>query len=72
MAPKPVTASNSTLFLLFLSFLVLKLCDYIDWSWWWITAPLWLPFALLVAIRGAERIVDARIKRIARKAGFRL
>lgn len=26
---------------LFLVFLVLKLCHVIDWSWWWITAPLW-------------------------------
>lgn len=28
---------------LFLIFLVLKLTNYIDWSWWWITSPLWLP-----------------------------
>lgn len=27
--------------LLFVAFLVLKLCDKIDWSWWWITAPIW-------------------------------
>lgn len=26
---------------LFLIFLVLKLTDVIDWSWWWVTAPLW-------------------------------
>ena len=26
---------------LFLIFLVLKLTNVIDWSWWWITAPLW-------------------------------
>jgi hypothetical protein len=30
----------------FLIFLVLKLTEVIDWSWWWITAPLWLPFVL--------------------------
>ena len=35
---------------LFLIFLVLKLCDVIDWSWWWVTAPLWIPFALFVSI----------------------
>lgn len=35
---------------LFLIFLVLKLTDFIDWSWWWVTAPLWGPaiFFLLV------------------------
>lgn len=27
---------------LFLVFLVLKLTSVIDWSWWWVTAPLWL------------------------------
>lgn len=32
--------------LLFLVFLVLKLTHVIDWSWWWITAPLWGGFAL--------------------------
>jgi len=27
--------------LMFLVFLVLKLCGVIDWSWLWVTAPLW-------------------------------
>ena len=26
----------------FLVFLVLKLVGAIDWSWWWVTAPLWI------------------------------
>ena len=26
---------------LFVIFLILKLTKVIDWSWWWITAPLW-------------------------------
>jgi hypothetical protein len=29
--------------ILFIIFLVLKLCDVIDWSWWWVTAPIWIP-----------------------------
>lgn len=33
---------------LFIAFLVLKLTGYIDWSWWWITSPLWGPVALLL------------------------
>jgi hypothetical protein len=36
--------------LTFLVFLVLKLCNVIDWSWWWVTAPLWIPFAFVIAI----------------------
>ena len=34
--------------LLFVAFLVLKLTHVIDWSWWWITAPLWIPAGLSV------------------------
>jgi len=35
--------------LLGVAFVVLKLTGYIDWSWWWVTAPFWGPFALVVA-----------------------
>lgn len=31
---------------LFLIFLVLKLVGVITWSWWWVTAPLWIPLIL--------------------------
>jgi hypothetical protein len=34
----------------FIVFLVLKLTGYIDWSWWWITAPLWGGLVLAIAI----------------------
>lgn len=34
--------------LLFLLFLALKLTHVIDWSWWWITAPIWGPFVIVV------------------------
>jgi len=30
----------------FLIFLYLKLTDVIDWSWWCVTAPLWIPTTL--------------------------
>jgi hypothetical protein len=36
--------------LLFITFLVLKLTDVIDWSWWWITAPLWIPAGIAAVI----------------------
>jgi len=29
--------------LIFLLFLGLKLGGAIDWSWWWVFAPLWVP-----------------------------
>lgn len=36
--------------LLFITFLVLKLTHVIDWSWWWVTAPLWGGLALALAL----------------------
>ena len=36
--------------LLFITFLVLKLCGVINWSWGWVTAPLWMPIALIAAV----------------------
>jgi len=31
--------------LMFIVFLTLKLIGVIAWSWWWVTAPLWIPLA---------------------------
>lgn len=36
--------------LLGLLFIALKLCGVIDWSWWWVLAPFWIPIALVVVI----------------------
>lgn len=34
----------------FIIFLVLKLTDNIDWSWWAVTAPLWIPISILLVV----------------------
>jgi len=31
-------------------FIGLKLTNYINWSWWWVLAPLWAPLALVVGL----------------------
>ena len=39
--------------LLFLIFLTLKLAEIgpvAKWSWWWVTAPLWIPMVLIALI----------------------
>ena len=36
--------------LLFVLFLGLKLTGHIDWSWWWVFAPLWGYALLSIAI----------------------
>ena len=38
--------------LLLLAFIVLKLCNVITWSWWWVLSPLWIPIAVSVVIGG--------------------
>lgn len=32
--------------LLTIVFVVLKLTDNIDWSWWWVLSPLWISAAI--------------------------
>lgn len=31
-------------------FITLKLTNVIDWSWLWVLAPIWLPFAVIAVI----------------------
>jgi hypothetical protein len=31
-------------------FVVLKLLDKIDWSWWWVLSPLWIPFVAVASV----------------------
>ena len=37
-------------FILFIVFLVLKLTKVVTWSWWIVTAPLWIPFGIVLII----------------------
>lgn len=51
---KNTTVEVSGLFstLLQIAFIVLKLCKVIDWSWWWVLAPTWIPIVLALLICG--------------------
>ena len=46
------TATRSISFanLLSVAFIVLKLCHVIEWAWIWVLAPIWIPWALVLAI----------------------
>ena len=54
--------------LTFIVFLILKLAEIgqvKDWSWWWVTCPLWIVPAILIAIglgwiifKGIDMLVD--------------
>lgn len=36
--------------LLTITFIILKLCKVIDWSWVWVLSPLWISLSLLIVI----------------------
>lgn len=36
--------------LLTVAFVVLKLTGHIDWTWWWVLSPIWIPMGLVLAI----------------------
>lgn len=46
------TVGISTLGLLGVLFIGLKLCGVIDWSWGWVLCPFWIGLALLLAFIG--------------------
>lgn len=31
-------------------FIGLKLTHFINWSWWWVLSPLWIPIVIILAI----------------------
>lgn len=36
--------------LLAIVFIVLRLCNVIAWSWWWVLAPIWIPVAIAIIV----------------------
>ena len=36
--------------LLLVAFVVLKLTNVIDWSWWWVLSPFWMPLSIIVVL----------------------
>jgi len=51
---------GSSGFVLFLVFLVLKLCNVITWSWWWVTSPLWVCGFIIFVISIIAIIIVSR------------
>lgn len=44
--------------LLTIAFIVLKLLNVIEWSWWWVLAPIWIPAATVFIILIVAFIID--------------
>ena len=41
-----ITYSWPIAIIVFLAFFFAKIFDKIDWSWWWVFSPIWIPFAI--------------------------
>ena len=39
-------------------FIALKLTGSIKWSWWWVTAPFWIPAVIVCAVLGVCLILN--------------
>ncbi len=35
---------------IFVVFLVLKLCGVITWSWWWVLSPIWISWGIALLV----------------------
>jgi len=58
MSKKSAQSSGSgTSMVLFIVFLILKLTNVIDWSWWWVTCPLWIGLAIVLAMMAIAGII---------------
>lgn len=53
----------------FLVFLVLKLTDHINWSWWWVTAPLWMPASVALGVAIIALVIGCLVGGVATIAG---
>ena len=47
---------------LLIVFIVLKLCKVINWSWWWVLSPFWIPLGLAVILLLISVILKLIIK----------
>ena len=50
MINNKVVTRSPICMILFIVFLVLKLTNVINWSWWWVTAPLWIPVSIALVL----------------------
>ena len=56
---------------LLLTFIILKLVGVINWSWWWVLSPIWIPVVLLMAVSILLFVVYRIVKYFRLKNGLR-
>ena len=50
MSKYKYSENSGFLGLLTIAFIVLKLCNVIEWSWIWVLSPIWITFVILIII----------------------
>lgn len=58
-----INCSGIISFLIFLVFFAAKIFGKIDWSWWWIFSPLWIPAILVILLLIVAVILKIWIKK---------
>ena len=63
MSKEKISISFSGTSLLLVAFIVLKLCNVINWSWWWVLSPIWISIALVIILLIIKGILNAKVRR---------
>ena len=50
MSKESSSSGISFMGMLTILFITLKLTNYIDWSWWWVTSPIWIPVVIAIGL----------------------
>ena len=56
---KGIGCGTALALMLTVAFVILKLCNVIDWSWWWVSAPLWIPFIIGIVCLAIVTVLEA-------------
>ena len=59
-----VSVGGGFLGLLTLLFITLKLCGVIAWSWWWVLAPIWISWGLVIVLTVVALVLAVIIKKL--------
>lgn len=54
-----ITIGGNFLNSLTIVFIVMKLTHHIEWSWWWVLAPLWIPVSIALFLVFLWAVVKA-------------
>ena len=57
MSKESSSSGISFMGMLTILFIILKLTNYIDWSWWWILSPMWLPLFVILISAGLLSVI---------------